>query len=281
MKRLGVILIFLCLSFQLNAQAAEDTDTSAVVSPALVFHEFGRNIVYSMTYNYGINFIGAGLGTWAMVETGIDWGWRNAAYNNAALPNMGLPLLFAGYIVPVLTPLPLYLAGRRLADLKLQTTAAALVQAFAITQMFHVPLKLVTGRTNPGIISGVFFEPGNTRDTRTVDFSGEFNWFKFDLMDGWPSGHTACAFSAAAVISEIYNEKPILKIGVYAYAVLMSFSVSVNAHWASDSIAGALYGYAVGKAVGRSFGRVMGTDKSKNAVSIYALPNSIGIIIRV
>ena len=257
-----------------------DSQRESTISPLVVFHEIGWNILNSLGYNYGLNFIGAGLGTWAFIETGLDWNWRNVAYNNSWLANMGLPMLFAGYLVPVITPVSLYLAGRYLSDSKLQITAAALAQAFILTQAFHLPLKIITGRTVPGIISGVFFEPNNTRDDRTVDFSGEFKWFKFDFYDGWPSGHTACAFSAAAVIAEIYDDKPLLKIGVYTYAFLMGFSVAVNAHWASDSIASMLYGYAVGKAVGKSFNRLLGKSKSVDSVSIYAAPNSIGVIIR-
>jgi len=198
-------------------------------------------------------FILAAFGTWVFVKTGIDWHWRNIAYNNDWLAGLGLPLLFAGYLVPVISPIVLYLAGLSLSNKKLRLTAAALAQAFILTQAFHVPFKLLTGRKIPGIISGVFFEPHNYRIYNTTDFSGEFKWFKFDFYDGWPSGHTACAFSAAAVISEIYNDRLLLKIGVYTYAVLMGISVAVTAHWASDSVAGALLGYAVGKTVGKSF----------------------------
>jgi len=218
-----------------------------------VFHRIGRNLLNSVSCNYGSIFILAVFGTWVFVKTGIDWNWRNIAYNNSWLAGMGLPLLFAGYLVPVISPIVLYLAGFGLSNKKIQLTAVALAQAFLLTQAFHVPFKLITGRKMPGIISGVFFEPHNYRINGTTDFSGEFKWFKFDFYDGWPSGHTACAFSAAAVISEIYHDRLLLKIGVYTYAVLMGISVAVTAHWASDSVAGALFGYAVGKTVGKSF----------------------------
>ncbi|MCL2319481.1 MAG: phosphatase PAP2 family protein [Treponema sp.] len=240
-----------------------DIPEKAVVSPLVVFHRIGRNLLNSVTHNYGLNFIGAGFATWVLVKTGLDWSWRNVGYDHAWLANFGLPLLFLGYLVPVLTPIPVYLAGRYLSNSKLQITGAALAQAFILTQTFHVPLKMLSGRTIPGIISGVFFEPHNIRDFRTTDFSGEFKLFKMDFYDGWPSGHTACAFSAAAVISEMYPDKLLLNIGVYTYAVLMGFSVAVNAHWASDSVAGALFGYAVGKAVGKSFNQLPGKNSGR------------------
>jgi len=275
--------LFFLFPIHLNADTMKDETASqekSTVSPLLVFHDLGRNLLNSITCNYGLNFIGAGLGTWVFVQSGLDWNFRNIVYNHAWLSSAGLPLLFAGYLVPVITPIPVYLAGRYLSDTKMQITATALVQAFFLTQAFHLPLKLVTGRTIPGLISGVFFEPHNYRDLRTVNFSGEFNWFKLDFYDGWPSGHTACAFSAAAVISEIYDDKPLLKVGVYTYAVLMGVSVAMNAHWASDSVAGALLGYAVGKAVGKSFKQMITKNGSNDTVSFFATPNSIGVDIR-
>ena len=259
----------------------DETLENENISPVMVFHDIGWNWLNSIGYNYGLNFLGAGLVTWASIETGLDWSWRNVAYNNDWLPKAGLPLLFLGYGVPIITPIPVYIAGRHLSDARLQVTALALVQALAITQSFHLPLKIITGRSIPGLISDVFFEPNNYRDDRTEDFSGEFNWFKFDILDGWPSGHTASAFSAAAVISEIYYDKLWLKIGVYGYAALMGFSVALNTHWASDSFAGALIGYAVGKAVGRSFSRLLGKDRGKDTVSLYFVRNTLGVNIRI
>ena len=283
LTRYFLCFFLLCLFIlQVYAEPADNNDhliSKPAVPLRLVFHDFGWNWLNSVTYNYGLNFAGAGLGTWAMIETGIDWKWRNVGYNNAWLANAGLPILFSGYLVPVLAPIPVYLAGLYRKDQKLQITALALVQALVITQSFHLPFKLITGRSMPGIISGVFFEPGNTRDERTEDFSGEFNWFKLDVMDGWPSGHTACAFSAAALISEIYHDKPLLKAGVYAYAVLMGVGVAVNAHWASDSVAGALIGYAVGKTVGKSFNHLLGKGESRDTLKFYITPNYIGVLI--
>ena len=278
----ALCLSFLCLVlFHANASTEEneiDRFGRSIVSPVIVFHDIGWNMLKSVTYNYGLNFIGAGLGTWACIGTGFDWSWRNLAYNNEGLVKAGLPFQFAGYLVPVLTPIPVYLAGRFLSDTKLQITAAALVQALIITQTFHVPFKMITGRTMPGILSGVFFEPHNRRIDTKDDFSGEFKWFKLDFYDGWPSGHTACAFSAAAVIAEIYDDRPLLKIGVYTYAVLMGIGVAVDTHWASDSIAGALIGYAVGKTVGKSFNQLLNKNGNKDKISVYFGVNTAGVI---
>jgi len=286
--RLIIWLFFFCLfSFQLNAETREHeagvqgVPQDTKISPLLVFHDIGWNMLHSVTYKYGLNFAGAALGTWGFIETGLDWNFRNAAYYNPGLANAGLPLLFAGYIVPVIPPIPLYLIGRYAGDAKMQVTAVALVQALALAQTTQISLKMITGRSVPGVISGVFFEPNQTRDTRTRDFSGEFKWFLFSFYDGWPSGHVLSAFSAAAVIAEIYDDRPVLKFGVYTYAVLMCFGVAVNAHWASDSFAGALMGYAIGKVVGKSFNQLLGKNPDKDKVSMYFSANTIGVRIRV
>jgi membrane-associated phospholipid phosphatase len=106
---------------------------------------------------------------------------------------------------------------------------------------------MITGRIEPGLISDGF----HTRVYTENNFCNVFNWFNMEFIKGWPSGHTACAFSAAATISIIYNDNFLVKISVYTYAIFMGLGVTMYAHWASEVIAGALIGYAIGKAVCR------------------------------
>jgi len=216
---------------------------------SLVFHNFGWNTLHSLTYNYGLNFIGAGLGTWALIEYDIDWKWRNIGYNNKWVANLGQPATYIGVAVPILTPIYTYLFGRYRNDEKIQITGMALVQAAFITMAYQTPLKMITGRVEPGIVN----EVGQTRNPSSENFSNEFEWFNLHGVSGWPSGHTANAFAAAATIAEIYPEKIWLKIGMFSYAALMGIGVSLDVHWASESLAGALMGYAIGSTVGKSF----------------------------
>jgi membrane-associated phospholipid phosphatase len=237
-----------------------------------LFDNMGMNALHSITYNYGLNFIGAGLGTWAFIETGIDWQWNRMAYNNDRLAHIGLSALYIGYAVPALTPAAFYITGRFIKNEKLQITGLALVQTLMLTLGIQSVLKMSTGRETPGIIS-VF---DHTRSPRTDDFSGEFNWFSMNFISGWPSGHTANAFSAAAAIAEIYQDNLPVKIAVYSYAALIGLGVSVNVHWASEVFAGALIGYAIGKTVGKSFSR-MAEGSQNNKLSFYVTPDSIGV----
>jgi membrane-associated phospholipid phosphatase len=268
-------MIFLCFFI-----FAEENDEISPPSLSLIFHNIGWNTLNSFTYNYGMNFIGAGLGTWAFIETDIDWKWRNIAYNNTWLSNLGRPGLYVGYVAPVLTPVLTYTLGRFTNDEKLQITGMALVQTLMLSLAIQTPLKMVTGRALPDIVT----ELDHTRNPRTDNFSNEFNWFNMNPIGGWPSGHTLNSFAAAATISEIYYENIWLKVGVFSYAALIGFGVTLDVHWASEALAGALIGYAIGSSVGKSYKNLL-KNKSKNNstesnVSFYFYPNNMGITIK-
>ena len=271
------LIIFLCIN--LYAQSDDNVEPpiqSNAVPLSLAFHNIGWNLFDSITYNYGLNFIGAGLGTWAIIETETDLRWRNFAYNHSYLSNGGLSALYIGFAVPAITPVALYILGRNNQDKKLQITALALTQSLILTLGVQSPLKMLTGREEPGIID----KSGHTRGTSTDDNSRKFNWFNKDFIRGWPSGHTANAFSAAATISEIYKDNLYLQIGAYSYAALIGFGVSVNVHWSSEVFAGALIGYAIGKTVGKSFNQLLEKDEPDNNLSFFIIPNGAGVTIR-
>jgi membrane-associated phospholipid phosphatase len=267
-----IIILLLIIIFQIKLFAQSFDDSIVPVSN--IFNNIGSNALHSITYNYGLNFIGAGLGTFVFVETGIDWKWRNITYNNDMLSSSGRPGLYIGYMVPAITPIITYTTGRFLKNEKLQITGLALAQSVLLTCSIYIPIKMISGRTSPGIVT----ELNERVSARTNDFSGEFNWFDLDAFKGWPSGHTANVFAAATTISEIYSNKLPLKIAVFSYAALIGFGVTLNVHWASDVLAGALIGYAVGKTVGRRFTK-LSADKQNN-VSLYCTINSAVIVIR-
>lgn len=244
----------------------------------MVFHNIGWNALHSITCNYGLNFIGAGFCTLAFIETGLDWKWNRLAYNNEWMPKVGGNANYIGYAVPVLTPVVLYLTGISKKDEKLQITGLALAQSFMLTTVIQTPLKIATGRTWPGLADG-WDSPLSKRSGRTEDYSREFDWFNFDAVGGWPSGHTANAFSAAATIAQIYYDNLSLKIALYSYASLIGLGMSIYDHWASDVIAGALIGLAIGTTVGKSYRNLIESKESK--ITFYAAPNSVGIIIKI
>ncbi|MDR1443320.1 MAG: phosphatase PAP2 family protein [Treponema sp.] len=278
-KNIICIFLFCFLFFGQYAEKYEFDDITPPPPPpiGLVFHNIGRNALNSVVYNYGLNLAAAGLETWAFIETGTDWKWRNIVYDNTHLSNIGRPGLYIGYIVPAIAPVMTYAIGRFTKNEKLQITGLALVQSLILTLSIQTPLKMITGRVLPGIVT----ELDHTRNSESDDFSGEFNWFNNNFVGGWPSGHTANAFAAAATISEIYKDNVLLKISVYAYAALIGFEVTLDVHWASEAIAGALIGYAVGKTVGESFSQILEKGNKRNNISLYFSPRELGITIQI
>jgi len=270
MKKYFFCLIILC-SVLINLYG----ETTELSSPKLIFHNMGWNLLHSFTYNYGLNFIGAGLGTWGMIETGIDWKWRNTVYDNDWLSYIGSPVMAAGGIVPIITPLVFYITGRITKDEKTLVTAYALTQTFILTMTIQSPLKMITGRKDPELVDNSFYRRIKGED----DFSGVFNWFNMDFINGWPSGHTANAFSAAATIAEIYHDNIWVKAGAYTYAAFIGFGVTTHAHWASEALAGALIGYAIGKTVGKSYRNLLEKSDDTQKVSFYCTPYSLRIIL--
>jgi membrane-associated phospholipid phosphatase len=271
-KNILCVVFFLLLLFRLSA---EETETENKPSPH-IFHNIGWNLLHSFTYNYGLNFIGAGLGTIAMIETGLDWNWRNTVYNNTFTESLGSPVMSVGGIVPAITPLVFLVTGKAAKNERAVSAASALTQTLILTLAVQSPLKMITGRRDPGLVNNSFYK----KIDNEKDFSGVFNWFNMDFFNGWPSGHTANAFSAAATLSEIYHDKIWVKLGAYTYAAFIGLGVTFHAHWASEALAGALIGYAIGKTVGKSYRKFLDGDGDKNKVSLYFTSNSAGVIIR-
>ena len=269
-----VFLLTLLFLFQLHLNG-ETLATEKASSPH-IFHNIGWNLLHSFTYNYGSNFIGAGVGTWGMIETGFDWKWRNTVFDNAWLGNIGGPVMGAGGIVPLITPLAFFISGKYLKNERLVIAASALTQTLILTMAIQSPLKMITGRRDPGLVNNSFYERVYNED----DFSGVFNWFNMDFINGWPSGHTANAFSAAATLSEIYHDKLWVKIAAYSYAAFIGFGTTTHAHWASEAVAGALIGYAIGKTVGKSYRQFLDKNEEGSTIAFFCTFNSAGIHIR-
>ena len=71
----GVLcVLFLCLFLApLGAQTTESQIAGSNVSPALVFHNIGWNFLDSITWNYGLNYIGGGLPVIILKVTCVTW----------------------------------------------------------------------------------------------------------------------------------------------------------------------------------------------------------------
>jgi membrane-associated phospholipid phosphatase len=271
--RYGLFLILL-LSLLPWTLSAQKSSPDEIIPLSKVFYNFGGNLLHSVTYNYGLNFAVAALGTYALVETGFDWKYNRLAHNNPTLAYMGFPSLYIGYVVPVIMPIVFYTVGRFKIDTKLQVTGLALTQSLILSLGLTSIMKGITGRISPGIIDVL----DHTGNDQTSDYSGDFAWGfgKRGFIAGWPSGHTTNAFAAAAVISEIYNDNMGIKFLSYTYAAFIGLGVSLCVHWSSEVFAGAIIGYTIGKTVGRSFNKLISKDQDEG-LSFVVTPNFVGI----
>jgi membrane-associated phospholipid phosphatase len=253
-KRSCFAILILCVGFGLFGQNAQEEAPKDDYTPApfsLLFHNIGWNTLHSFTFNYGQNFIIAGLGSYALVHTGIDWDWNRLAVDNQALPYIGMPAGIIGFILPIGLPLGLFFYGKSAENYGYQVAGLAMGQAAMLAVGISTTMKAFTARRSPGIGDK---EPG-------PDYSADwaFGFMNREVFNGWPSSHTAVAFAMAAALTELYPDSLGLKIGAYSYAALIGGGMSLMAHWLSDSVAGALVGYAIGKSVGAGYKGLMGS----------------------
>jgi membrane-associated phospholipid phosphatase len=266
--------MFVCAVCIAQEPKTEEAVRETPARVTMIFHNIGGNIVGSVAHNYGLNFVMAGAGTWAFIETGLDWQIDRFAYRERAAALAGLPMVYIGYAMPFALPAALYLTGLTTGDEKARFAAFASVQAAGITFALQSVSKLLSGRADPGIIDAL----NHRRDGRSADFSGEFTGPSLEIVRGWPSGHTALAFAEAALLSEFYPDNAWVRLAAYSYAALMGIGVSFNVHWASDALAGALIGYAVGKTVGKSFMRLYEKTAGRPAeAALVILPGFVGM----
>ena len=283
-KLYSIILLLFLFCSHIYGETQETENTSFPD----IFHNIGGNLLDSVTYNYGLNFICAAAGTWIIIETGIDWEWRNTAFDNRWMENAGKGAMLLGNAVPVITPLIFYISGKYYEDEKAVTAAEALTQTFILTAVIQTPLKMITGRREPGITDRSGFFDSTLLHERIYgenDFSNEWDWFNMDYVKGWPSGHTANAFAAAATLSEIYYNNSWVKVGAYTYAAFIGIGTTTSSHWLSEAFSGALIGYAIGKTVGKSYRKVLyGSEEEKEkqtSLYPYFSGSSAGIIMHI
>jgi membrane-associated phospholipid phosphatase len=272
----GVLL--LCLVVPCFAQRFNNVDFSGrgIVPPYVVFNDVGWNFLYGFAHNFGVNFALAGLSTYALIESGADWAVRQWAFNHPDVANGFMFIDYLGYF-PQIYATAGYIIGAICQDKKAQVTSLAVLQATLLMSAIQGGIKLVTGRPGPGILDTW----DTIRNPSQQDFSHQFNWVGGGYLDGWPSGHTASAFALAAVVQQMYPNKIWLNVLCYSYACLIGAGASLNIHWLSDCIAGALMGLAIGHTVGKDFADLYnGRPRRDRRVFFYAYTGGIGAIFR-
>jgi membrane-associated phospholipid phosphatase len=203
------------------------SDTS-LIPITRVFYGMDRHALGSFEYNYGLNYIVAGMGTYGIVKSGFDWRWYRNSQENSWIPNAGFVAVGIGPLASVAVPLGLYLYGRSNEDARLQITGLAMGQAAILGALISSGFKAFTGRVPPN-------EHKNLND-----YSQEFRFgfLRGGVYQGWPSSHTTTAFAMAVTLIKLYPDNSTIRIGGLTYASLIGLGVSTNIHWFSDAVAG-------------------------------------------
>ena len=261
-------ILFFALILAVNVNAFSQENNLTRVPLSTIFNNFGENLWDSVTYNFGLNLGLSIVGTYSIIETGLDWKYYQAVYGNRALTNYGLTVNITGYAAPVIFPLAAYAAGIFSNDEKLQVLGAALAQTTIIATGMNIVMKGITGRRQAGIYD---------LDPQETDYSNDFSFgfFRGGTIDGWPSGHTMNAVASAIVISELYKDKLLVRIAAFAYAGVLSIGMTFFDHWLSDVVAGWILGYGIGKTVGKSFANL--ENSGKQNISFDLRRNYFGI----
>jgi membrane-associated phospholipid phosphatase len=176
-----------------------------------------------------------------IVLSGLDWHYylltRGIAFN---------PFFFSAVIVGAIIPmygLPLMLlCGWLKRSAKTRMLAWILGQAALLGYLISSFYKALTGRIPP---------PHDT----AVDISRYFNFgfFKEGIFWGWPSSHTSVAFAMAFALMALYpKNKTVMALSII-YAFYIGIGISLNIHWLSEFVAGAIIGAVIGTVVGKSY----------------------------
>ncbi len=248
-----------------SAGVATDATTpggpTLAVFPRRVARDFGALVTRPLTFD-ATDWTRLALGAGAVaVVAAFDTRIRTAALADTS----GGARTFADRIRPLGTwggvaAMGVLLgAGELAGDTELARTGADGIEASLFAGAFVAPLvKEIAGRRRPnaGTESGAF-EPVSSAQS-------------------FPSGEATEAFALAAVVSN-HVESPVVRGVAWGLAGLVGWErIALNAHWASDVVAGALIGATVGNWVSR---RSWPGEEGGTAIAVRPLvgPGVVGV----
>jgi membrane-associated phospholipid phosphatase len=154
------------------------------------------------------------------------------AGNGNAANNLANSISNLGLIAPMVGTATNYIIGQVTDDERAKRRAADAVEAAVLVNGLYVyPMKFLLGRSRP-----------------STDL-GPWSYNPFNISGSFPSFHATQAFTAAAVITE-YWDNPWLSVLAYGLAASVGVArMYQDNHWLSDVVASAAIGITVGKSV--------------------------------
>lgn len=221
-------------------------------------YKFYKNIFKGMFDMLGICLqILACVLTYIIVVSDIDW--KYFVYVQGVMAGKGMQdgsglghdilRIFSGatgigMIVPIIGIPVLFTVAIMFKDKKAHLTGQVLAMSAALGWSVSAMYKSLTGRVQP---------------PHDIIINNSHNWnfgfWEHGIFWGWPSSHTTVAFAMAFAMVYMYPHNKCIKYIAVIYALYIGIGITMQIHWLSEFVAGALIGMVVGRAVGRSAGR--------------------------
>lgn len=182
--------------------------------------------------------------TYIIVISGFDWSYFT--YVQASPLHIYLsPAVGIGSLVPMFGIPILYVVAKLTKRKALLVTMWALTQAIALGWAISSTYKAFTGRVQPprGIIDPLLDASRNWN----------FGFLEHGIFWGWPSSHTTVAFAMSFALISLYPKQKAVFWLALLYAFYIGIGISMQIHWFSEFVAGAIIGSIIGTAVGASF----------------------------
>lgn len=201
---------------------------------------------------------GAFTATWLLVYTQdeaiYDFFQRNRSpFTDNLAKYFFDPLGIGFYSIPVLASM--YVYGLSADEQKPKTVALLGLKAWLISGVATQLIKQITHR----------HRPHQTHPVNPYLWDGPFSDISYT---SFPSGHTVSAFSIATVLAEAYKDRPWVPVVSYSLATMVGLSrINDQEHWATDVLAGAVFGHLVGRFVFRSY-------INKNCIRLQAMTSN-------
>lgn len=185
-------------------------------------------------------FFGAAVVTAGFSYFGIDWLFYTATRASVLTPVV-FAAGFAGFIMPIVVPLSMFVIGIIRKDAALRAKAWAVARAVMYALVIVAVFKALTGRSHP--------EPGlDLAQDITRQFS--FGFFEKGIFWGWPSSHAASSTALAVAYTSLVHGKT-ARVAAIAYALMVCTGAAIGFHWLSDVLAGIVVGWIAGRSVRR------------------------------
>ncbi|UCG78926.1 MAG: phosphatase PAP2 family protein [Nitrospirota bacterium] len=251
-----------------SAEEVASTPSEEIMTPGLEYfkgywHD-GKHIVTSPARWDADDWLKAGavvgvtLGLYAVDEDIQEWFRDNRSEGSDNFTDYIEPFGNGLFLVPSLGVV--YAYGYFSDNTRLARASLIGLESYVVSGLIVNAIKFTGHRHRPDEGGGAYSWEGPSFDSDFLSF---------------PSGHSASAWSVAAVVASEYEENRYVAPIAYGIATLTALSrVHDDRHWTSDVFMGAAIGYFTGKTIHK-----LHSDSSDNMVLIPVINDDSAILV--